>query len=115
MAKSATKAPAKAPAKSAEKKSSAKPAETKAKTARKPNAALMKPLTPSAELGAVVGTSPLPRPDVVKKVWDYIKKNNLQDAKNKREINADPKLEKVFGKKKVTMFEMNKFLAAHLK
>ena len=112
MAKSATKAPAKAPAKAAEKKPAAKAA---AKAPRKPNAALLKPLQPSAELGAVVGTAPLPRPEVVKKVWEYIKKNKLQDEKNKRDINADSKLEKVFGKKKVTMFEMNKFLAAHLK
>jgi chromatin remodeling complex protein RSC6 len=75
----------------------------------------MKPLTPSPELAAVVGSSPLPRPEVVKKVWEHIKKNKLQDEKNKRDINADAKLEKVFGKKKVSMFEMNKFLAAHLK
>ena len=64
---------------------------------------------------AVVGAAPLPRPEVVSKVWEYIKKNNLQNPKNKREILADPKLEKVFGKKSVTMFEMNKHLAAHLK
>jgi chromatin remodeling complex protein RSC6 len=86
-----------------------------AKAPRKPNPALMKPLTPSPELAAVVGSAPLPRPEVVSKVWEYIKKNKLQDEKNKREINADSKLEKVFGKKKVTMFEMNKHLAAHLK
>jgi len=89
--------------------------EAKPKAARKPNPALLKPLTPSAELGAVVGAAPLPRSEVVSKVWDYIKKNNLQNPANKREILADPKLEKVFGKKNVTMFEMNKFLAAHLK
>ena len=98
---------AKAPAKAAA-------AEPKAKTPRKPNAALMKPLKPSAELGAIVGTAPLPRPEVVSKVWEYIKKHNLQNPANKREILADPKLEKVFGKKAATMFEMNKFLAAHL-
>ncbi len=82
---------------------------------RKVNPALMKPLQPSKELGAVVGSSPLPRPEVVSKVWEYIKKNNLQNPQNKREILADEKLEAVFGKKKVTMFEMNKHLAAHLK
>src|ERR671921_404938 len=83
--------------------------------ARKPNVALMKPLQPSSELAAVVGSSPLPRPEVVSKVWDYIKKNDLQNPQNKREILADDKLEPVFGKKKVTMFEMNKHLAQHLK
>ena len=86
------------------------------KTARKPNAAFMKPLQPSKELGAVVGTSPLPRPQVVSKVWDYIKKNNLQNPQNKREILADDKLQAIFaGKNKVSMFEMNKHLAQHLK
>ena len=82
---------------------------------RKVNPALMKPLQPSKELGAVVGNEPLPRPQVVKKIWDYIKKNNLQNPQNKREINADPKLRAVFGKDKVSMFEMNKHIAAHLK
>ena len=82
---------------------------------RKVNPALMKPLQPSKELAAVVGSAPLPRPEVVSKVWDYIKKNDLQNPQNKREILADDKLEAVFGKKKVTMFEMNKHLAAHLK
>lgn len=96
------------------KKTAAKTA-TKSTTPRKPNPALMKPLQPSPELAAVVGSDPLPRPEVVKKVWEHIKKNNLQDEKNKREINADDKLEKVFGRKKVTMFEMNKYLAQHLK
>ena len=82
---------------------------------RKVNPALMKPLQPSKELAAVVGSEPLPRPEVVSKVWDYIKKHDLQNPQNKREILADDKLEAVFGKKKVTMFEMNKHLAAHLK
>jgi chromatin remodeling complex protein RSC6 len=82
---------------------------------RKVNPALMKPLQPSKELAAVVGSAPLPRPEVVSKVWAYIKKNDLQNPQNKREILADDKLEAVFGKKKVTMFEMNKYLAAHLK
>jgi upstream activation factor subunit UAF30 len=88
-------------------------AEPKAKS-DKPNA-LQQPLKPSAELSAVVGAGPLPRGEVVSKVWDYIKKNNLQNPANKREIVADDKLKKVFGKDKVTMFEMNKHLAQHLK
>src|SRR3954462_9055014 len=83
-------------------------------TERKVNPALMKPLQPSKELAAVVGSKPLPRPEVVSKVWEYIKKHDLQNPKNKREIVADDKLERVFGKKSVTMFEMNKHLAAHL-
>jgi chromatin remodeling complex protein RSC6 len=112
MAKSASKTAATKPEK---KPAAAAPKAAKEKVARKPNPALMKPLKPSAELAAVVGSEPLPRPEVVSKVWAHIKKNNLQNPKNKREILADPKLEKVFGKKTVTMFEMNKFLAAHLK
>ena len=80
----------------------------------KPNA-LQKPLQPSAELSAVVGAGPLPRGEVVSTVWEYIKANNLQNPDNRREILADDKLRKVFGKDKVTMFEMNKHLAAHLK
>ena len=93
----------------------AEAAATKRASEKKVNPALMKPLQPSKELGAVVGNDPLPRPQVVKKVWDYIKSNNLQNPANKREIKADDKLKKVFGKDKVTMFEMNKHLAAHLK
>ena len=80
---------------------------------KKPNA-LQKPLQPSKELAAVVGSEPLARGEVVSRVWDYIKKDNLQNPENKREILADAKLEPVFGKKKVTMFEMNKHLAQHL-
>jgi upstream activation factor subunit UAF30 len=87
----------------------------KKESGRKVNPALMKPLQPSQELAAVVGSQPLARPEVVSKVWEYIKKPDLQNPQNKREIMADDKLEKVFGKKKVTMFEMNKHLAAHLK
>jgi upstream activation factor subunit UAF30 len=79
----------------------------------KPNA-LQKPLQPSPELAAVVGSAPLPRGAVVSKVWDYIKAHNLQNPGNRREIVADAKLRKVFGKDKVTMFEMNKHLAQHL-
>jgi upstream activation factor subunit UAF30 len=74
-----------------------------------------KTVQPSPELGAVVGNDPLKRTEVVSKVWDYIKKNDLQNPENRREILADDKLEKVFGKKKVTMFEMNKHLSQHLK
>ncbi|MEL6062529.1 MULTISPECIES: SWIB/MDM2 domain-containing protein [unclassified Methylobacterium] len=92
----------------------AKPAATKSAAGTKPNA-LQQPLKPSAELGAIVGTSPLPRGEVVSKVWEYIKKHNLQNPENKREIVADDKLKKVFGKDKCSMFEMNKHLAAHLK
>ncbi|NEX64426.1 SWIB/MDM2 domain-containing protein [Noviherbaspirillum galbum] len=109
-----------APAKKAAapaKKAAAKPAakKTAAKTTRAPNAAFMKPMTPSETLGAVIGSSPLPRTEVTKKVWDYIKKNNLQDAANKRMINADDKLKAVFGgKKQVSMFEMTKLIAGHL-
>jgi chromatin remodeling complex protein RSC6 len=77
--------------------------------------ALQQPLKPSEELAAVVGQGPLPRAEVVSKVWDYIKSNNLQNPQDKREILADDKLKKVFGKDKVTMFEMNKHLAQHLK
>ena len=85
------------------------------KSARKPNAAFMKPLTPSAKLAEVVGSKPLPRTEVVKKLWAYIKKNGLQDTKNKRNINADDKLKKVFGKGTVNMFEMTKLVSKHLK
>ncbi len=85
-------------------------------TTRKPNAAFMKPLTPSAALAAIVGTAPLPRTEVVKKMWDYIKANNLQEPTNKRMINADAKLKPVFDNKaQVSMFEMTKLISAHLK
>ncbi|MGP7795602.1 SWIB/MDM2 domain-containing protein [Sphingomonas sp. CLY1604] len=72
------------------------------------------PVTPSPELAEIVGTKNLPRSEVVSKVWDYIKKHGLQDAKDRRQINADEKLEKVFGKKSASMFEMNKHLSRHL-
>jgi upstream activation factor subunit UAF30 len=101
-----TKAPKAAKAKSGK-------AEPASAGGQKPNA-LQKPLQPSKELAAVVGTGPLPRGEVVSKVWDYIKKHELQNPENRREILADDKLEAVFGKKKVTMFEMNKYLAQHL-
>jgi upstream activation factor subunit UAF30 len=77
--------------------------------------ALQKPLQPSEELAAVVGSAPLPRGQVVSKIWEYIRAHNLQNSENRREILADDKLRRVFGKDKVTMFEMNKHLAGHLK
>jgi upstream activation factor subunit UAF30 len=105
-----------APAKKAAPKKAAKaPKAAKPATKRKPNLAFMKPLTPSALLAAVVGATPLARTEVVKKLWAYIKKNNLQDAKNRRNINADDKLMPVFGKKQVSMFEMTKLVSKHLK
>ena len=80
------------------------------------NAKFMKPLQPSAELGVIVGTAPLPRTEVVKKIWEYIKKHDLQDKTNRRNINADDNLLKVFGgKKQVTMFEMTALISKHLK
>src|SRR5689334_22873230 len=112
-AKPAAKKAAAAPAKAAATKTAAakKPA-----AARKPNAAFMKEMTPSATLAAVVGAKPLPRTEVTKKVWDYIKAQNLQDAANKRMINADDKLKAVFGgKAQVSMFEMTKLISDHLK
>ena len=79
------------------------------------NAAFMKPVTPSAELAEVIGSTPVPRTEVTKKLWDYIKKNGLQDPANKRNINADAKLRPIFGKDQVTMFEMTKLVGKHLK
>ena len=134
-AKKAAKKPAKKPAKkaAAKKPAAKKPAAKKAAPAkkkpvakkaaakksaakRKPNAAFMKPMTPSASLAAVVGNSPMPRTEVTKKIWDYIKKNKLQDSINRRLINADEKLKAVFGGKgKVSMFEMTKLVSNHLK
>ena len=104
-----TKAPKAAKA-SKEKGGKAEPASA---GGQKPNA-LQQPLQPSKELATVVGSEPLPRGEVVSKVWDYIKKHDLQNPENRREILADDTLEAVFGKKKVTMFEMNKYLAQHL-
>lgn len=93
----------------------AKPAAKKPAVKRTPNAAFMKPLTPSAALGEIVGSKPLPRTEVTKKVWEYIKKHKLQNAENKRNIDADDKLKVVFGgKKQVSMFEMTKLLSGHL-
>ena len=88
----------------------------KKKAARKPNAAFMKPVTPSETLAAVVGPKPMPRTEVTKKLWAYIKKNGLQDKKNKRMINADTNLKAVFGgKSSVNMFAMTKLVSKHLK
>ena len=96
----------------AKKKASKKPAK---KAKRKPNAAFMKPMKISATLGAVIGNNAMPRTEVTKKIWAYIKRNGLQDSKNKRNINADDKLKAVFGgKKQVSMFEMTKLVSKHL-
>ena len=98
----------------AKKKASKKPA--KKKSARKPSAAFMKPMQISAALGAVIGNGPMPRTEVTKKIWAYIKRHGLQDSKNRRNINADDKLKDVFGgKKQVSMFEMTKLVNKHLK
>lgn len=117
-AKAAAKAPAKKAAPKAAAKPAAKPAAKKAAAkpaARKPNAAFMKAMTPSSALASVIGASPLPRTEVTKKIWEYIKKHDLQDAANRRMINADDKLKPVFGgKKQVSMFEMTKLVSAHL-
>ena len=109
--KGAKKAAKKAPAR----KAAAKKAPAK-KAKRAPNPAFMKAMTPSAQLAPVVGASPMPRTEVTKKLWQYIKKNNLQDAKNRRMINADDKLKPVFGGKgQVSMFDMTKLVNKHLK
>ncbi|HEX7271867.1 MAG TPA: SWIB/MDM2 domain-containing protein [Casimicrobiaceae bacterium] len=112
-AKKSGKKSAKKPAKKMKK---AAPKKAKKASKRKPNAAFMKAMTPSAVLAAVVGSMPIPRTEVTKKIWDYIKKNKLQDTINKRLINADEKLRQVFGgKRQVSMFEMTKLVSNHLK
>ena len=103
------------PGKGAAEKGKASKAAPQAEKAKPVPGAFAKPLQPSKELAAVVGPDPLPRTEVVSKMWEYIKKHKLQNEANKREILADEKLAAVFGKNKVTMFEMNKFLAQHLK
>ncbi len=108
------KAAKKAAPKKAVKKAAPKKKAAKAKTKRKPNAAFMAPLTVSEKLAAVIGSKPVPRTEVIRGIWKYIKKNNLQDAKNRRMINADAKLKPVFGKDQVSMFEMAKILNKHL-
>jgi len=105
--KAAKKAPAKAAKKAAPKKA-AKKAAPKKKSARKPNAAFMAPLTVSSTLAEVIGSKPMPRTEIVKKIWDYIKKNGLQDKTNRRMINADEKLRPIFGKAQISMFELAK-------
>ena len=87
---------------------------TTKKTARKTNSAFMKPVTPSAALAVIVGAAPLPRTEVTKKIWDYIKANDLQDPANRRNINADDKLRPIFAKDQVNMFEMTKLVSQHL-
>ncbi|MGB3068887.1 MAG: SWIB/MDM2 domain-containing protein [Ottowia sp.] len=108
----AKKAPAKAAAPAKKAAAPAKKAAAPAK--RAPNAAFMKAMTPSAALAAVIGSKPVPRTEVTKKIWEYIKANKLQDSANKRNINADAKLKPIFGKAQVTMFEMTKLVNAHL-
>ena len=96
-------------------KRSAKKAKKSSGKKRKPNAAFMKPMQPSAALGAVVGNSAMPRTEVTKKLWQYIKRNGLQDSKERRMINADDKMRAVLGKSRVSMFEMTKLVNKHLK
>ncbi|MEJ1240773.1 SWIB/MDM2 domain-containing protein [Chryseolinea sp. T2] len=119
-AKKAAKKPAKKAAKKvvkkAAKKVAKKAAPKKAAKKRKPNAAFMAALQPSALLSEVVGSKALPRTEVIKKIWDYIKKNGLQDSKNRRMINADEKLKPIFdGKNQVSMFELAKVVSKHVK
>ena len=112
-AKKSGKKSARKPAKKA-KKAAPKKAK-KAASKRKPNAAFMRAMTPSGTLAAVVGSMPIPRTEVTKKIWGYIKRNGLQDKKNRRMINADDKLREVFGgKKQVSMFEMTALVNKHL-
>ncbi|MDQ5897770.1 MAG: hypothetical protein QG612_1856 [Pseudomonadota bacterium] len=92
----------------------AAPAVEASAPAKKPNAAFMKPMTPSADLAAVIGKTAVPRTEVTKKVWEYIKQHNLQDPANKRMINADAKLKKIFKKDQVSMFEMTKLISDQL-
>ena len=114
VAKKAKKKSTRKTAKKAKKKVGRKK-KAKKKSKRKPSKAFMKPMTPSPDLAAVVGSKPIPRTQVVKKLWVYIKANKLQDTKNRRQINADAKLKAVFGgKKSVSMFEMTKIVSQHL-
>ena len=125
--KKAKKASKKAPAKKASGKSAVKKTAKKAvkkapvkkvakkRTARTPNAAFMKPLMPSGPLAAIIGSTPMPRTEVTSKIWQYIKKNKLQDSANRRMINADDKLRVLFGKAQASMFELTKYVSKHLK
>ncbi|HEV2150589.1 MAG TPA: SWIB/MDM2 domain-containing protein [Longimicrobiaceae bacterium] len=108
------------PAKSATKSATAKKSTAKKGAAgegapRQARGGIATPVTPDAQLAAIVGKDPLPRSEMTKRLWDYIKKNNLQDAQNKRNINADAKLRPIFGKDQVTMFEMTKLVNQHVK
>jgi upstream activation factor subunit UAF30 len=114
-AKKAAKKATKKAAKKAPAKKAAKKAAPKKKSARKPNAAFMAPLQPSNTLAEVIGNKPMARTEIVKKIWDYIKKNNLQDKKNRRMINADSKLRPLFGKDQISMFELAKVVNKHVK
>jgi upstream activation factor subunit UAF30 len=105
-AKKAAPKKAKKAAKKAAKKVVKKAAPKKAAKKRKPNPAFMAALTPSTALAEVIGSKPIPRTEIIKKIWDYIKKNNLQDSKNRRMINADAKLSGLFGKKQISMFDL---------
>ncbi len=115
----AKKAPAKPPVKAAAKKAPAKKAPAKKAAApakkRTPNAAFMRAMMPSDALAAIIGKGPYPRTEVTKKIWEYIKKNKLQDAVNRRMINADAKLKEIFKKAQASMFEMTKMINGHLK
>ncbi|OQP58391.1 SWIB/MDM2 domain-containing protein [Niastella populi] len=119
--KAAKKAVKKAAKKAAPKKAAKKVAKkavkkaAKKKSVRKPNAAFMAPLTASPVLAEVIGNKPLPRTEIVKKIWDYIRKNNLQDKKNRRMINADTKLKPLFGKDQISMFDLAKIVSKHVK
>jgi chromatin remodeling complex protein RSC6 len=114
--KSAAKTARKASAKSAGKTTKKATRKAAPKKKRTPNAAFMKPVQPDEALGAVVGSNPMPRTEITKKLWAYIRKNGLQDAKERRMINADDKLGKVFGgKKRVSMFDMTKLVSQHVK
>jgi upstream activation factor subunit UAF30 len=112
-AKKAPKKAAKKAAKKAPKKAAAKA--PKKKSARKPNAAFMAPLTLSPQLSEVLGSKSLPRTEIIKKIWDYVKKNNLQDKVNRRMINADAKLRPIFGKDQISMFELAKVVNNNVK
>ena len=120
--KSGKKASKKAPAKKAAKKMAKKAVKkapvkkaAKKKTARKPNAAFMKPMMPTGPLAAIIGSTPMPRTEVTSQIWKYIKRNNLQDKANRRMINADEKLRALFGKAQASMFELTKYVSKHLK
>ena len=115
--KSAKKSTAKKAAKKTTKKAVKRTAKkaAKKKTARKPNAAFMKPMMPTGPLAAIIGSSPMPRTEVTSQIWKYIKRNNLQDKANRRMINADEKLRALFGKAQASMFELTKYVSKHLR